>query len=175
VRVRGQIEGAGWAGIVAGGLHGLQGVILLVEPRSGAWFYVVYSLFAGATLLTVIAICGLHGAQSDQDGRLGSTGAWVSSIGLLCLSLTAIVRVVSGRELLDLAFLAGFLLAALGYAVLGVAIFRARVLPRWSAPLPALGVVGAVVLQDKHGAGVVMGLVWALLGLMLLRLSASHS
>jgi hypothetical protein len=31
-------------------------------------------------------------------------------------------------------------------------------------------VPGAVVLQDKHGAGLVMGAVWIVLGLLLLRI-----
>ena len=36
-------------------------------------------------------------------------------------------------------------------------ILKAGVLSRWSAPLPLVGVVGAILMQDKYGAGVVMG------------------
>ena len=173
MRVRAPIGRAGQAGIIAGALYGLEGVILLFEPRSGRWFYVVYSAFAGATALTVVAVRGLHRVQRGRDGRLGIAGAWISTIGLTCLAVTAVVRVISGQELLDSVFIVGFLLALLGYIVVGVAIVRARVLPRWSASLPALGVVGAVLLQDKHGAGVMMGVVWVLLGLMLVHRSAA--
>jgi len=73
---------AGQAGICAGVLYFIQGVILLFEPRSGGWLYVVYSLFAAAVVLKFLALPGLHAWQRGRDGRLGLTGVYVSSIGL---------------------------------------------------------------------------------------------
>jgi hypothetical protein len=160
---------AGRAGICAGVLYFIQGVILLFEPRSGGWLYVVYSLFAAAVVLTFLALRGLHALQRGRDGRLGVTGFYISSIGLGFLAVTALVRIASGREPLDALFALGFLLAIVGYLLFGVASLRAAMLPRWSAPLPLLGAIGAIVLQDKHGAGILMGVVWALLGFVLVR------
>jgi hypothetical protein len=156
------------AGVTAGALYGLLGVILLFEPRSGAWFYVVYSLFAGAAPLTFVTLRGLHLSHRGRDRRLGLAGFSVSSIGLGFLAVTAVVRVATGRELLDPVFALGFLLAGVGYLLFGIAVLKAGVLPCWSAFLPLAGVVGAVVLQDKDGAGIVMGGVWALLGCVLI-------
>jgi hypothetical protein len=161
-----QLRMSGGAGICAGVLYGAQGVILLFEPRTGVWLRVVYALFAAAVVLTAVALRGLHACERRRDGRLGLTGFYLSSIGLGFLAVSALVRAVFGRELLDVVFALGFLLAIIGYLLLAVAFHRAAVLPRWSAPLPLLGAVGAVVLQDKHGAGVVMGVVWVLLGLV---------
>jgi hypothetical protein len=73
---------AGRAGICAGVLYFIQGVILLFEPRSGGWLYVVYSLFAAAVVLTFLALRGLHALQRGRDSRLGVTGFYISSIGL---------------------------------------------------------------------------------------------
>ncbi len=160
---------AGQAGICAGVLYFIQGVILLFEPRSGGWLYVVYSLFAAAVVLTFLALRGLHAWQRGRDGRFGLTGFYISSIGLGFLAVTALVRIASGREPLDVLFALGFLLAIVGYLLFGVASLRAAMLPRWSAPLPLLGAIGAIVLQDKHGAGILMGVVWALLGFVLVR------
>lgn len=160
---------AGQAGICAGVLYFVEGVILLFEPRSGGWLYVVYSLFAAAVVLTFFALRGLHGWQRGGDGRLGQTGFYISSSGLGFLAVTALVRIASGREALDVVFALGFLLAIVGYLLFGLASLRAAMLPRWSAPLPLLGAIGAIVLQDKHGAGILMGVVWALLGLVLVR------
>src|SRR5262245_41850224 len=167
------IRRAGLAGITAGALYCLLGVILLFEPRSGGWFYLVYSLFAGAVLLTRVTLRGLHASHRGRDRRLGRVGFSISSVGLSLLAVTAVLRVVTGREVLDPIFALGFLLAGLGYLLFGVAALKARVLPRWSAFLPLAGVVGAVLLQDKHGAGISMGVVWALLGYVLMSLDAS--
>ena len=166
------IRRAGLAGITAGALYCLLGVILLFEPRSGGWFYLVYSLFAGAALLTLATLRGLHSSHHGRDRRLGRVGFSISSVGLCFLAITSVLRVATGREVLDPVFAFGFLLAGLGYVLFGVAAFKARVLPRWSAFLPLSGVVGAVLLQDKHGAGISMGVVWALLGYVLISLDA---
>ena len=148
-------------------LYVLEGVVLLFEPRSGAWFYLVYSLFAGAVILTLVALRGLHSWHRGRSGRLGLAGFCASSIGLGCLAVTAVVRVATGRELLDPVFILGFLVVGVGYLLLCVVILKAGVLPRWSAPLPLVGVVGAILLRDKYGAGVVMGVAWALMGYVL--------
>jgi hypothetical protein len=166
----GLVRRSGLGAISAGAMYALQGVILLFEPRTDEWSTsddVVYSVFATAVLLTLVALLGLHSQHHERYGRLGLTGFCLSSIGLSCLFVTAVVRIVSGGEVLDLVFILGFLLAIVGYVLLGVAIFGARVLPRWSAPLPLVGALGAVLLQDKRGAGILMGGVWVLLGYVL--------
>jgi len=145
-------------------MFGVEGVILLFEPRADGWYYVAYSLFVAALLLTLVVLAGLHLWHRGRDGWLGRAGFYVSALGLSCLSVTAVVRIASGREIFDVLFALGFLLAIVGFLLFGVAILKTRLLPAWSAPLPFVGAFGAILLQDKHGAGVLMGVVWALVG-----------
>src|SRR5262245_12647785 len=108
------IRRAGLAGITASALYCLLGVILLFEPRSGGWFYLVYSLFAGAALLTLATLRGLHASHHGRDRRLGRVGFSISSLGLCFLAVTAVMRVATGRVVRVLVFRLGILLLVLG-------------------------------------------------------------
>jgi hypothetical protein len=153
--------------VTAGVLYASQGAILLWEPRLDRWSdsdYVVYSLFGAAALVTLVALFELRVAEAQRLGRLGTVGFVVSGIGLACLVATAGARLASSDEVLDPGFILGFLLIGIGYLVFGLAPYRAGSLALWSAFLPLLGVLGAITLQDEHGAGLWMGFVWLLFG-----------
>jgi len=159
--------------IAAGVLYTAQGAILLQEPRLDRWSdsdYIVYSLFGAAVLVSLGTLLGIRVAESPVLGRLGAVGFVVSAIGCASLALTAGARIVSAGEVLDPGFLVGFLLITIGYLLFGLAMYKADVLALWGAFLPLLGVLGAVILQDGHGAGLWMGFVWLLLAAALLAL-----
>jgi hypothetical protein len=148
--------------VAAGVMYAAQGMILLREPRLDHWTdsdYVAYTLFASALLCSTSALIML--AVARALGRLGTVGVVVSSVGLGCLAATAAVRVVLGDEVLDPLFLLGFLMVAVGYLIFALATVRNHSL---ASVLPLLGVIGAIALQDEHGAGVWMGAVWAVYG-----------
>jgi hypothetical protein len=65
---------------------------------------------------------------------------------------------------LEPGFLLGFLLITIGYLLFGLAVYEAGAVALWSALLPLFGVLGAIALQDAHGAGLWMGFVWLLFG-----------
>jgi len=157
--------------VTAGVLYASQGAILLGQPRLDRWSdsdYVVYSLFGAAVLVTLAALSELRVAETQRLGRLGTVGFVVSGIGLACLAAITGARLASSDEVLDAGFILGFLLIGVGYLLFGLAASRAGSLALWSAFLPMLGVLGAITLQDEHGAGLWMGFVWLLLGVALL-------
>jgi hypothetical protein len=163
----GSLRLGGMLAMTAGVLYAIQAVILLREPRLDQWSdsdYVAYSLFGAAVLVSLAALFELRVAESRVLGRIGALGFVVLAIGLACLAVTAGLRIASADEVLDAGFLLGFLLIAIGYLVFGLAMYRAGTLALWSAFLPLIGVLGAITLQDAHGAGLWMGFVWLLFG-----------
>ena len=70
----------------------------------------------------------------------------VAVVGLVALVVTSTARMIAAREVGDLFFGLGFLAMLVGYAVLGIAFARARLLRTWEALLPLFGVLGALVL-----------------------------
>jgi len=158
--------------IAAGVQYALLGAVLLVDPRTSTWHaadYAAYSLFAGASIAALATLLALRRAEMQLLGRLGKAGFVIASLGLGGLILVAVDRIQAGAEPADALLILAFLLAAVGYLAVGWATWRAGTLPIWAAFLPAAGVVGAVVLEDAHGAGVWQGLVWIALGVTLRR------
>lgn len=164
---------AGLSAIAAGLLFAAQGVFLLIEPRQDHWTSsdnVAYALFGLAVVFSLVSLVALEHARIGPFGPIGRAGLIVSVIGLACLATTALIRIEVSDEVLDGPFLLGFLMIAVGYLLVGIWAYRSRSLPWWCAFLPWLGVLGAAMLQDAHGAGVWMGLMWLLLGGVLIGL-----
>jgi hypothetical protein len=153
------------AAFVAGVAHALQGVVLLWEPRQQHWTnsdYLAYALFAVGVLSALVSILFL------VRGWLAPIGAAIAIGGLGLLALVALARIASSEEMLDALFIVGFLCLLLGYAVFGWVASRTHQLLAWEAGLPLAGVLGALVLQDRYGAGIWMGLAWGSFGARLL-------
>jgi hypothetical protein len=164
---------AGQSAIAAGLFFAAQGAFLLEEPRQDHWTSsdnLAYGLFGVAVVLSLVSIVALGRSTVRSPDRLGRTGLIVSVVGLACLAATALIRIEVSDEVLDGPFLLGFLMIAVGYLLVGLWAYRSRALSLWSAFLPWLGVVGAATLQDAHGAGLWMGLMWLLFGGVLLGL-----
>jgi len=166
------LKDAGVAALVAGLAHVLQGVLLLWHPREQQWTgsdVAPYALFALAVLASLVTVVSLVRCWSGRIGRLGLGGAAVATCGLGLLALVAFARIATAGEILDGPFILGFLCLPFGYTIFGWAAARAHQLDAWEAFLPLVGVVGALVLQDRYGAGIWMGLIWGTFGLSLAR------
>jgi hypothetical protein len=167
-----EVRKGGAFAIAAGVQYTSLGIVLLVDPRTSTWHnadYAAYALFAGASLAASATLLGLRRTQSHLLGRTGNAGFVVAWVGLGGLIVVAVDRIQAGGEPADALLLLGFVLAAVGYLTIGWTTWRARALPMWAAFLPAIGIVGAAVLQDAHGAGVWQGIVWIGLGVTLRR------
>jgi hypothetical protein len=175
--VRDDLQTGGVFAVAASVLYASLGVAYLVDPRTSTWHdvdYVAYSLFAGASLMALATLVVLGHAQRHVLGRVGGAGFLVACVGLAGLIVAALDRVQAGEERADAVLILGFVLSEVGYLVVGWTTWRTRTLPIWAAFLPAIGVVGAVALQDAHGAGVWMALVWMALGITLIRTYAAR-
>ena len=124
----------------------------------GAGDYVGFGLFAVSLALAVAAIAALHLHQRETDGRLGRIGAIVAAAGAAaqCIVISGIL--VNGAETswfgigAPIAILTWFV----GSVLLGVATYRARVMPTWVGI--ALPVVTAfAIVGSEGGTSVLIG------------------
>jgi hypothetical protein len=172
------LKDAGVAALVAGLAHVLQGVLLLRQPREQQWTgsdVAPYALFALGVLASLVTVVSLVRCWSGRIGRLTLGGAAVATSGLGLLALVAFARIAAAGEILGGSFILGFLCLLVGYTIFGWAAARVHHLDAWEALLPLAGVVGALVLQDRYGAGIWMGLMWGTLGYRLLVHTAASS
>lgn len=119
------------------------------------------------------ALVGLHVRQAPDYGRLGTAGFVVAFVGVACVVLLTVIWLFTAYEvgegvILDILEIPASLGMLAGFPLLGVATFRARVLPRWCGVLliayPAVFLL-AFFLVDFYGeARVLLGLPWLALG-----------
>ncbi len=143
-----------------------------VYATYGKVFLLIYLLF-------MIGLVSLHARISGRAGRLEERGFRVALLGLVMNLIGNVADYWLGEEVLHqplwgMSFAIGTLLGTLVYIVgsvlLGVAILRTRVLPRWSGwtliIAPTLGIVLGLWLVRHLPSGLVMpvGLGWILLG-----------
>jgi hypothetical protein len=165
------LHSGGVAALVAGVAHALQGALLLWQPRQPQWTSsddLAYGLFAVGVLSALVSVLSLVRCWSGRIGGTGLVGAAVAIGGLGLLGVVAVTRIVWSEEVLDPLFIVGFLCLLVGYAIFGSAAGHRHQLAFWQAFLPLAGAVGALVLQDRYGAGIWMGLAWGTLGARLL-------
>lgn len=122
--------------------------------------------------------------QRGRYGRLGIAGFLVSFVGFALEFIARIITlIVEGGTssavnlVLVLLFLLGNLASFVGLVLLGVAILRARVLPRWFGVLLIVGTVVVVVLLGAQllTIGLVAsGVLWILIGYTLLSRSGTE-
>jgi hypothetical protein len=136
--------------------------------------YVGFGLFSLCLALSVPALAALHLYHRGADGRLGRAGAIVAVAGAAaqCVVITGIV--VNGEE--TSWFGVGAPLAILtwvvGSVLLGVAISRAHVMPRWTGVALPLVTVFAIVGANA-GTSVLIGAFQIVIGGRLARASSS--
>lgn len=143
----------------------LSAVSLATDPLSG-----LDLLFAAAWLCAVLPVLALHAMHSGRDGALGTAGTVAIVVGAVANALGLVVQVAGSDALSLLVLPVGGLLLFVGLVLLGVATWRARVLPRWYgaamiAALPLTFLTSIFVPIEGDGSGdypgvFVVGLFW---------------
>lgn len=157
----------------------LSAVSLVADPIPG-----LDLLFAGAWLCAVVPVLRLHALHRGRDGVLGTVGTVALGAGAISNALGLVVRVTGSDVLSRLVLPVGALLLFLGLVALGVATWRARVLPRWCgaamvALLPLTFLTSIPLPVQGDGAGdypgvFVVGVFWLALALATRRREDLH-
>lgn len=163
---------SGIAGIVAGLGYLIQAIMGLFNPQtevfSGTSDYILEVVFIAALVATIFALTGLHGFAQSRYGKAGTIGYWMATVGTGLMTISAVATLLAGENSLGIAFLAGMLLALLGYVVLGIMTLRAGVLPLWGGLALIFGFPLSVFLSN-FGGGIIFGLAWLGVGYFLTR------
>ncbi|HZY65744.1 MAG: hypothetical protein M3N10_00330 [Actinomycetota bacterium] len=162
---------------IAWTISGVIAFVLVQSPASNmgptgslSW-YLIESSDAIAELGMLAALVGLHFLQAPRYGWLGTAGFAVAFVGTASLLLSTVIWLLTaGAEgaFLDILFSLGGLAVLVGFPLLGVATFRADVLPRWCSLLLIAWIVYfplIFMLVDFYGeARALFGLVFLALG-----------
>ncbi len=162
---------------VAWTLSGIFAFLLVQPPATNmgpagslSW-YLIESSDAIAEVGMLAALMGLHLRQRPSYGRLGTVGFVVAFVGTAFLLLSTVIWLLTTgaeRVFIDLLFSSWGLAVLVGFPLLGVATFRAGVLPRWCGLLLIAWIVYFPViftLVDFYGeARALFGLVFLAVG-----------
>ena len=131
-------------------------------------WYLIESADAIAEVGMLAALLGLHVRQAPSYGRLGTAGFVVAFVGTAFVFLSTVIWLLAGEDnalvgtLFSLGIFVGWLV---GFPLLGIATFRAGVLPRWCGLLLIVYFPVLFVLLSLFSTGVIWnGLVWLALG-----------
>jgi hypothetical protein len=162
------------AGVLAGVMYVLTDILNLLAPQQRVFDsfsdYLIEVIFAVAVAGTLGAIAGLHALHSRRYGRLGAAGSLLAFIGYALFFVRAAVSTVGGEAPLYAVRISigGVLAVLIGSVLLGAMTLRARVLPWWCGVLLIVGFPLSVAFSAA--AGIVLGIVWGLIGYALLSL-----
>ncbi len=140
-------------------------------PEGSLSWYLIESSDAIAEVGMLVALVGLHVRQAPDYGRLGTAGFVVAFVGTASIFLATVIYilVVDGSlAILDILEYVAFLGLLAGFPLLGVATFRARVLPRWCGILlvafPAVFILLFFLVDYSGAARALFGPYWLALG-----------
>ena len=117
----------------------LEGILMLLS---------LVLFVAGAAGLVVLA------RRSGRFGRMGNAGIVIGAFGAVVLMIAGLIQALffgGDFPLMPGFVIPGVLAMILGFAVLGIAVLRAGVLPRWVA---VLFIVGALAMLGFNAFGV---------------------
>lgn len=161
----------GFCWIAAAGLNVALGqnddVRLVLE---GGAQYALFAVFAAALALTIPGLLALHAHQRGADGRLGRIGTAVAALGVGAQSIVICTILVEGGDgpWFDVAAPLAILTWFVGSVTLGVAVWRARVMPAWVGILLPIVTLLAVVVAE-YGTSVAIGVFLIVVGLRIAR------
>jgi hypothetical protein len=165
------LAAAGWT--VSGIVALIFGVAPFGPVGSLSW-YLIESFDAGGEVGMMVLLVGLHARQAPNYGRLGTAGFVLAFVGTACIFLATVIYIlaVDGSwtlfGILEVAALFGLFV---GFPILGVATFRARVLPRWCGVLlvafPAVFFLMFSLVDYSGAARALLGPYWLALGYVL--------
>jgi hypothetical protein len=147
-------------------------VVSLVAGQGSEFFglrssYLIEGIAGLALAGMLVGLLGLHSRQTTSYGILGTAGFLAALSGTALVLANVALAGVARRGFLDLLLEIGFVGMFLGFVLLGVAILRARELPRWCGVALIIVLPISAALGD-YGGGLVSGLVWLALGYALL-------
>jgi hypothetical protein len=178
----GIVRWGGWAGVVAGVMWVLSAILIFLATPQRISFnsfsdYLVPIIVLVAYLGTMVAILGLHYLQSESGryGRLGAAGSLIAFIGYAIVFVVATVSILEGGASLLSVRLAGAAAVLIGSILLGAMTIRTRILPWWCGVLLIiafpLGDLSNEVLRGSEG--ILLGILWGLVGYALLSSSSA--
>jgi hypothetical protein len=171
------VRWGGLAGAASGAMFLLSGILTLIAPPQGApksfGDYLLGVVLVVAFVLAMVAVAGLHAAQSRSGryGRLGAAGALLTFVGYAIVLVAAHITRLAGGESVTAVRLGGGLVVLVGSILLGAMTLRARVLPWWSGVLLIVGFPLGAILEEAVAAGsenIVFAIVWGAIGFALL-------
>lgn len=130
------------------------------------------TLFLLAVLLLAVGVAGLviRARNAGRFGRLGRIGLVASAVGVAVLIISSLVQAIFfGGDFLLMPYfvIPGGLALVVGFLLLGLAILRARVLPRWAAGLLVVGAMAMLGFNDQNAQvllAIPFGVAWVAVG-----------
>jgi hypothetical protein len=130
------------------------------------------ALFVAAVLLIGLGAGALRGRarRSEPFGRSGRLGLLVAGLGAGLLMAGLFVQAVffgGDFPYMPLVLLPGVLSVVVGVALLGVAVLRSGVLPRWVGALLVLGALAMLAFNDQNAQALMaipFGAAWVAAG-----------
>ena len=169
-----------WCGVAAGVVGVVYIVLVLLSPElftSGAFVPepLIDALLLIVLLGQVVGMAGVHVVQRSSGDRLGRTSSIIALVGFACLLLLIAAAMTLHNlpvVLTMLLILIGCFAPFVGLVLLGVAILRSQVFPRWVGALFIVGLPAVVVIGIALGSSlfgvIVLGIFWLLVGYALL-------
>src|SRR5215216_4699639 len=171
------VRWGGLAGLAAAVVFLVAAIVNLISPYQRGTFdsfsdYLYQLLVTVAFALIAVAIAGLHALQS---GRWGTAGASMAFVGYAIIVVVAAATLLAGADVLLSVRFVGAAAILVGSIVLGLMTIRAGILPWWCGVLIIVGFPlgdfsNAVI---RGGEGIVLAIVWGLVGWALLSRSGT--
>lgn len=126
-------------------------------------------------LLFAVAVTGLVmlARRSGRFGVVGKIGVIIGAAGVVLLVIASLIQsIFFGGDFLLMPYfvIPGLLAMVVGFVLLGLAILRSRVLPRWAAALLIIGAL-AMLASNEQTARVLLtiplGVAWVAVGYVL--------
>jgi hypothetical protein len=177
------IRWSGLAAMLGGALWAAGAVLTASKPRGcigaecafrpmrefGALDAVVALL---AVLLLTVGVAGLvtRARHADRFGRLRSVGLVTGAVGAALLVVSSLVQAIffgGDFPLMPLFVIPGVLALVVGFLLLGFAVLRAKVLPRWAAVLLVVGSLAMLGFNDQNAQALMaipFGIAWVAVG-----------
>ena len=136
---------------------------------------IVGALLILALLLVVIGMAGLviRARNAGRFGVLGKTGAAVGAVGVALPVIGSLVQGIlydGDYPLMPYFVIPGVLALVVGFVLLGIAVLRARVLPRWAAVLLVVSSLAMLGFNDQNAQALMavpFGVAWMAVGYVL--------
>lgn len=126
-------------------------------------------------LLFAVGVMGLVilARSTGRFGKMGKAGVVIGAAGVALLVIVSLIQsVVFGGDFLLMPYfvIPGLLAMVIGLMLLGVAILRSRVLPRWAAALLIIGALAMLASNEQTSRVLLvipLGVAWVAVGYVL--------